>query len=210
MGDGWMMRRWWVVLAYAALVVVVFARRHDIIDWLEQGDAPMGWLFVVAIVLAFVPVVPYKLVIGSLGILYGPLTGAGLSWLATTIASIVIFGLVRYFGQQQGRAYLSRNRHTERLSQLMERKPFMSIALARLLAVFPSLLINVYAALLSIRFTAFITATAIGKIPAMLTFAFIGHELLRDWRTALVTALIYVAFIAMLLIFYRRWERRQA
>jgi uncharacterized membrane protein YdjX (TVP38/TMEM64 family) len=105
--------------------------------------------------------------------------------------------------------YLSRNRHTERLSLLMERKPFTSIALARLLAVFPSLLVNVYAALLSIRFSTFITATAIGKIPAMLTFAFLGHELLHDWRTALGTALIYALFIALLLFVYRRWERRQ-
>ncbi|GMK41931.1 hypothetical protein PCCS19_49900 [Paenibacillus sp. CCS19] len=204
-----MKRQWWVVLAYAVLMGVLFTQRQVIMDWLERGDAPIGWLFVVAVVLAFVPVVPYKLVIGTLGILYGPLTGAALSWLATTIASVVIFGLVRSFGQEQGRAYLARNRHTERLSLLMERKPFMSIALARLLAVFPSLIVNVYAALLRIRFSTFIMATAIGKIPAMLTFAFLGHELLHDWRTALATALIYVIFIALLLVIYRRWERRQ-
>ncbi|MBD3921300.1 VTT domain-containing protein [Paenibacillus sp. PR3] len=204
-----MKRRWWVVLGYALLVGVLLTQRSAIMDWLERGEAPIGWLFVVAVVLAFVPVVPYKLVIGTLGILYGPLTGAAMSWAATTIASVVIFGLVRSFGQRQGRAYLARNRHTDRLSRLMERKPFLSIALVRLLAVFPSLLVNVYAALLSIRFSTFILATAIGKIPAMLTFAFLGHELLHDWRTALGTALVYAAFIILLLIIYRRWERRQ-
>lgn len=204
-----MKRRWWVVLGYAVLVGVLFSQRDAIIGWLESGEAPIGWLFVIAVVLAFVPVVPYKLVIGTLGILYGPLTGAALSWLATTIASVVIFGLVRSFGQRQGRAYLARNRHTDRLSRLMERKPFLSIALVRLLAVFPSLLVNVYAALLSIRFSTFILATAIGKIPAMLTFAFLGHELLHDWRTALGTALVYAVFILLLLILYRRWEQRR-
>ncbi|EFM10490.1 hypothetical protein PaecuDRAFT_2926 [Paenibacillus curdlanolyticus YK9] len=202
------MKVWRVLIAYALLAIILYYYRHDLSAWMENGEAPLWLLFLVATALAFVPILPYKIVIGALGIMYGPWMGALLSWLAANLASVLLFMLVQRYFYRQGRAYLKRYRQTERFSTLLERRPFLIILVARLIPVFPSVLVNIVPAVLSIRLSTFAIASALGKIPAMLTFAFLGHELMSDPQSAVVLLSIYAGFLLAMLAAYWLWQRR--
>jgi len=193
---------------YGALALILLYYRNDVTDWLQHGHAPLWLLFGAATLLAFIPVLPYKLVIGSLGIIYGPLTGAFLSWLASLLASIVLFALIRRYFQEQGRAYLSRFQQVERLSVLMERHPFVAIFMAKLVPLVPSMLVIIYPALLKVRLSTFVIASGLGKIPVMLAFAFLGHELLNDWQSSLLILGAHSSLILLVALLYRWWDRR--
>ncbi|WP_409345408.1 TVP38/TMEM64 family protein [Paenibacillus sp. MBLB4367] len=195
------------ILGYAVAAVVCFFYRSEIADWLQAGKAPPFLLFLIAVGFILFPVIPYKIVIGALGYLYGSLLGALISWLAASAGTVIVYLFVQYFFQKQGRAYLAKFGRLEKLQQTMERHPFWTIVFARMIPVLPQALVNMYSALLSIRLPTYAVASAIGKIPAMLVYAYIGQYLFSDTKKLLVAIGIYAVFLLATYVLYRRWIR---
>jgi uncharacterized membrane protein YdjX (TVP38/TMEM64 family) len=156
-----------------------------------------------------IPVIPYKVVIGLLGFIYGPLIGALISWTAASVASVIIFLLARYLFQQQARAFLTKFGRLEKLHERLERHPFMTILFARLMPFIPQAIVNIYPAILTIRLLPFATASAIGKIPAMLLFAFIGGSLTSNSYNLYISIGVYAVFLLITYLIYRVWKAKK-
>lgn len=197
------MKKWITLALYAAALLSILLYRHELRTLMENVSLPIAGGFALAFLFAFFPVLPYKLVIGSLGFLYGPALGALAAWLAVTTASLLQYTLVRLFFREQGRAALSRFAGLERIGQLMERRPFSVILAARLVPLLPQALVNLYPAFLNIRPVVYITASALGKIPAMLVFAFVGQNLFTDLPKTLTVLGLYVGFLIAVYTVYR-------
>ncbi|MBA2937394.1 TVP38/TMEM64 family protein [Paenibacillus sp. CGMCC 1.16610] len=203
------MKKWFTICMYLVLIITVYVFKDEILHWMQHGDAPLLLIFLAALGFIIVPVIPYKIVIGMLGFMYGPLMGALISWTAASIASVIVFWLARYLFQKQGRAYLSKYEKLEKLQAAIEKNPFLTILLARLIPVIPQAVVNVIPAITSVPVVTFAVASALGKIPAMLLFAFIGSNLFAGTSKLVLSVGVYILFLASVYIVYRVWLKKR-
>ncbi|NGZ75627.1 TVP38/TMEM64 family protein [Saccharibacillus alkalitolerans] len=197
------MKKWITLALYAGALLTILICRGELQALMEDVSLPAAAGFALAFLFAFFPVLPYKLVIASLGFLYGPAAGALIAWLAVTAASLLQYTLVRRFFRKQGQAALARFSGLERAGRLMERRPFAVILAARLVPLLPQALVNLYPAFLNIRPAVYIVASALGKIPAMLVFAFVGQNLFTDLPKTLTVLALYGGFLIVVYAAYR-------
>lgn len=199
----------YVLIFYVLAGIVFFIYRNELSDWMLNEQPAVWIMFLLAVCFICFPVVPFKLIIGMMGFIYGPLLGALISWLAASMASVILFLLVRKSFQKQGRAMLARFPQVEKLSVMLEKKPFMTLVLVRMIPIFPQAVINIYPAFLSVPLVTYAVASAIGKIPAMLVFSFLGNSLFTDWRNTLLVIGIYVIFLSLTYLVYRLWLKER-
>lgn len=167
------MKQWILPVFYASFMVLAFTYRHEIMHWLE-GDPPFILMILLATLLALFPVAPYKVVIAILGYAYGTVGAAVISWFGTTIAAIILYIIVRTLYREAGRRWIDKYSIIRSFTGAVERRPFQSILLARMLPIVPQMAVNIYAGVAAIPFWTYALATGIGKTPAILLYAWLG------------------------------------
>lgn len=190
------MRKWLTVIVYILCIILAFIYRQEILSWLKNGHN-LYLSLLAATVLALLPVLPYKLIIGLFGYAYGSLPGAILCWTATTIAAALVYGGVKYMFREQSISYLSSVAVLEKFTYAVQRRPFASVVLARLAPVIPQMAVNVYAGAAGLPFWSYLGATALGKIPGIALYAFLGGQMLQHPRSAMIAVLVYAAVLAI-------------
>ncbi|WP_246187952.1 TVP38/TMEM64 family protein [Paenibacillus tengchongensis] len=189
-----MMSKWLTAAVYVSAVICTFIYRYDILAWL-RGDHNPALVIGAATLLALIPVLPYKLVIGVFGYSLGAAGGALTSWTATTLAAALMYGLVKHLARNKARAYLATVPALDKFTAAVERQPFAAVVLARLAPVIPQAAVNVYAGAAGLPFWSYLAATSLGKIPGIALYAFLGEELLRRPQHAVIAVLVYAAVL---------------
>ncbi|MBU7319985.1 TVP38/TMEM64 family protein [Paenibacillus oleatilyticus] len=195
-----------LALLYAVMAFLIYRYGEEIVGWF-QSSSDMALVIVAATVMALFPVIPYPVVGGVIGAAFGPVLGAAITWAGSTAASLLMFLFVRYGYQEWGQRMLYRYERLGKLTVLFERNAFLTILFARLIPFLPSIIINAYSALSRVSFAAYAAASALGKIPAMLLFAFVGNTLMTEPGAVWITLGIYGGFLAVTLLAYRQWKR---
>lgn len=173
--------KWFVLLFYIGFVLLVVLYRDELRVWIQEGIRPAVPLMLLIATLAAlmpVPIIPYGVLGGLMAAKYGLALGTLLGWAGTTLAALIMFLLIRSLGTQKARELLSRYRNIDRFTQLVERRPFISFMLARMIPIVPAQAVNLYGAVSRVPFLTFATASALGKIPLMAIYAFAGYQLL--------------------------------
>jgi uncharacterized membrane protein YdjX (TVP38/TMEM64 family) len=109
------------------------------------------------------------------GILFGGAVGGAAAIVGATIGATIIFLIARSaFGE-----HLTRRAGplADKLADGFRADAFHYLLFLRLVPVFPFVLVNLVPALVGIRLSTFIAATAIGIIPAGFAFAYVGAGL---------------------------------
>ncbi|ANF95068.1 VTT domain-containing protein [Paenibacillus bovis] len=161
-------------------------------------------LFAIGLLVGFFPIVPYGIVSGLFGFLYGWFAGGLLSLLCSTLASLLMYGLVK----------LTISPHTPEsqqsvhpFMQQLQRHAFMAIVFARMLPIVPSQLINITCSIARIPWRIFLLATLIGKLPVMFLFSSVGSQFIsHPGRTLLITGL----YLLLMIILYRVYVKYQS
>lgn len=205
-----MVKRWAVIGFYIIVIIAVWSNRTELLAWMRLGDVPVLLILLLVIGLACIPIIPFSVVIGTMGYLYGPLLGALISLIGAWIAALMLYGLFRYALRERGRALLRRYRLMERWTVMVEKHPFRSILLARLMPIVPQVAVNIYAAVVSIPLVSYASASLLGKIPGMLVFAFIGGSVASGWRSLALAVAVYVVFLLVVYGAIRLWKAREA
>lgn len=200
------MKRWLTVVLYAAVLAVIYMYKDELVGWMKQGGAPVPLMVALTTVLAFFPVVPFSVVIGAMGYLYGSAVGALIALTGAWAAACAMYGAVRYFFRDQARERLARIGKMDAFIALTDRHPFLSILLARLTPIVPQYAVNAYAAITAVPFWSYALASFVGKIPGMLVFAFVGGNL--GGSPFMLAGVIagYAAFLLAVLLVYRRFR----
>lgn len=202
-----MLKKISLTLLYIAAAVAIYLFGENIMSWL-QHSTNIPAIILVAILMALFPIIPYPIVGGVIGAALGPLLGALVTWIGSTVASILMFAFVRYGYQDWGNRILHRYQKIDKLTSLFERNAFLAVLFARLIPFIPSFAVNVYAALSRMSFLAYAVASSFGKIPSMLLFVVVGSNAVTHPKSILTTVLIYGVFLAISLAAYRWWRRR--
>ncbi|MCM3341482.1 VTT domain-containing protein [Paenibacillus sp. MER TA 81-3] len=195
------MGKWITVAMYLLVAAGVFNYREEVLAWVagvqSAGDVTMMLeMFLAAALISLFPVIPFGIVGGMIGATYGLWTGGLLNMAASTLGAAVMFLAARYGCAERGRRYMERIAPLQKLNGMMEKNPVMTVLIARTIPILPAAAINIYAALMSVPFISFLVATALGKLPVMLVFAFVGEQLLGDWTRVPMVLLIYAVYLA--------------
>lgn len=201
-----MLKKMILAILYGVLAVLIYLYGNDILSWIHQSHN-LALIMLIAVVMALFPVIPYPLVGGVLGAAFGPVLGGVITWTGSIAASILMFLFVRYGYQEWGSRVLLGNNKVGELTRLFERNAVMAIIFARLIPFVPSFMINIYSALSRVSFGAYTLASALGKVPAMLLFAIVGDNLMREPRNLVWAIGIYVVFISLTVGLYRLRRR---
>jgi uncharacterized membrane protein YdjX (TVP38/TMEM64 family) len=200
-----------MVISYAALAAITIAYRDDWLYWIQNVEGPsLSYMVLLATLMALIPVIPFGIISGLLGVKYGVLLGGIVSVASSTAAAVLMFLWVRYTFKKQGRQYLSRFRQVERFTSLYEQYPFVSILLARLIPVIPAPAVNIYSAVSKVPLIIFISATLFGKMPVLFLFALMGEELVSTPLNSLFIGLVYAVFLGLVLWLHKLWRNRSA
>ncbi|MEX3616323.1 TVP38/TMEM64 family protein [Paenibacillus glucanolyticus] len=202
------MKRWFIPAIYAAVLALGFTYRAEIMDWL-RGEPSLFLMVMLATLLALFPIAPYKVVIAVLGYAYGTIWAAAISWFGTTVAAILLYAAVRALYKENGRRLLGKYAAAEMFTTAVERRPFQAILLARLLPVIPQMAVNIYAGVASIPFWTYTAASAIGKIPAILLYAWMGSGLAEHPAIFAAIAAGLMLVTALGLAKFRRLKARK-
>ncbi|WP_444684222.1 TVP38/TMEM64 family protein [Alkalicoccus luteus] len=203
-----MRQKWLMIALTAGAVLLLWIYRNDLLLWIEQADASsIIPVTVIAVFMSLFPVIPYPIVGGVIGAAYGP-AGALIVWFGSTAASIIFFMMVRYGGfQAGGRKLIAKSKYSDKITLMFEKNAFMVLTVLRMIPVIPSIILNAYGGISRISFFIYSIASAIGKIPAMILFAMIGHSIVTNPIELLYMAVIYIIFLAIVYVIYRRWIR---
>ncbi|MCL6518042.1 VTT domain-containing protein [Alicyclobacillus sp.] len=172
---------------------------------IHQGGATAAVVgFVLIVIVSYVPLLPIPVVAAAMGAVlpYWPALLA--AWAAATLAAISKFWLERLFFQKHVQRVFSRYRGWDALVRFLDKNGFVAVLITRLIPVFPSALINFASAVTGISMGAFSLATALGKLPAIMTFTLAGHHLHGNVWVTVVIVTLYVLIVGWVAIRFRR------
>ncbi|MEC0236640.1 VTT domain-containing protein [Paenibacillus kribbensis] len=167
---------------------------------LDSSSWPI--ILMMSVMLGMVPVIPFALVSGILGIKYGVWGGSGMSVIASSLAAILTYWIFGKGGDgSRKRSSINRlNTWNDRIRN----RAFLFVLIGRMLPFIPAAFINGYAGLFKIPFVPFLTATVIGKIPMMLVFAYVGVSTSSGSLYWVPVLLIYGGFLSGVYMLYTR------
>lgn len=186
-------------LAVLAVVAVVVARRLDV-PALRDTIAGAGvWAplaFVGLQVLLTVPPFPRSLFTLAAGLLFGSGTGSVLAVVATTLAAVAAFGLVRVTGGGIVQRYAHRPPMVWTRRRL-DRSGLLAVVSLRLIPVLPFPVINYAAGLSGVGFLPFAAGTLLGILPGTIALVVLGDAVTGQVPTALVVVSVTCGLLGM-------------
>ncbi|WP_435059908.1 TVP38/TMEM64 family protein [Streptomyces sp. bgisy060] len=132
--------------------------------------------FAVCYALAVTALLPGSVLTASAGALFGLPLGVGAVLVGATAGAALSFGLARWLG----RPVVARHAGSGRLARLdayLTRRGFAAVLLLRLVPLFPFSVINYGAGVAGVRFSSYVTATALGIIPGTVVYTGLGGSL---------------------------------
>lgn len=134
--------------------------------------------FVLIVMQAQIPYIPYFILAAANGIIFGFWPGFIINWLAAITGALMNFYIARMLGQN----WLARHIKPDRLHSIQKislEKGFVSILIGRLIPVIPASLINAAAGISEVKVSTFLVASAIGKLPFVFIYTFLGYEIIN-------------------------------
>lgn len=197
------MKKWPLFLSYLIPLVIGLLNQDSILRWIHDPESPLYFVFVLSIIIAILPIIPFTLFGGIMGIKYGLFLGFFINWIGSLIAALAYYTFARFLLSDFFKKKLEKDTRLRSLQTTMKNNSFGAIFLMRMLPIIPPVLIHIYCALNRISFLPYFWATAAGYIPPMLFLAFGGEKLFADFNVFIIGLILYALFITAVFSGYR-------
>ncbi|MFT4413819.1 TVP38/TMEM64 family protein [Fredinandcohnia humi] len=162
---------------YGMIVLIAFLNREPLWEWLQNSDlSHLPYMFFLAVLFGVIPVIPFSVFAGLMGAKYGVLIGTAINWTGSVGASAIIFLIARYLFVDYFRHYVSRFTKIQRFDEIINQNAFVAVLFVRMIPIVPPPVVNVYSGLSSMLFKTYFVATAIGKVPATIIYAYLASR----------------------------------
>lgn len=145
---------------------------------------------------AFLPFLPLFLFVMANASAFGLWFGFLFSWLGATVGALIVFLLVRKFGQKKLLAVLKRHPKVQKLMLWVEKHGFGPLFILLCFPFTPSAVVNIVAGLSKISMAQYMLAVVAGKMVMIFTISFVGYDikslLTQPFRTAIVGVVIFI------------------
>ena len=220
--DAKAIRALWVSVLLLVLVTAVLAAgksawgqaaTHGLEDWMARYQHS-PWAVVIVILVFCVSALfgaPQFVLIAACVVAFGPVWGSVYSWLATLVSSAMTF----YMGRFIGRFGILRKFTGGRLSRMSDyigRNAFSASFIIRNVPSAPAIVVNMAFGAAGSPFSGFILGCALGIVPKTVLVAMFGtsYAALKkggDWKMAVLMALLALAWLGLMLLARRVYER---
>jgi uncharacterized membrane protein YdjX (TVP38/TMEM64 family) len=200
-----------IIFPITLSIIIIFLgiSQKDLL--LDTVKSDSQWAILISIlfvaILVFIPVVPYVVLAGMIGSVFGIWLGTGISLLGIVLGIMIMFMLSRYGFQEWTQSYLKKYPKIQEYESLFEQNAFIGILLARVIPVIPSPIINIITGLSKVKWITFLSASLIGKLPAIFIFTIAG-SLIGDQKW--ISIIIYVTyFLVIAILTGRKVQKKQ-
>jgi uncharacterized membrane protein YdjX (TVP38/TMEM64 family) len=218
----------WRLLVGGGVVALLLAmaaawRWTDLGQWLDprllaetvRGLNQTAWgapLGLVGFVVASLVAVPVTFLILVSALVFGPVTGALVGLVGSTLSALAGYGIGHYTGR--GAVERLAGSRLERLSRRLARRGILTIVTVRIVPVAPFAVLNLFAGASHLRLRDFLIGTVLGMLPGVLALAVFAKGLLsligRADLSAVALVLSGVLALGGLFWLGRRLLRREA
>ncbi|WP_053361831.1 TVP38/TMEM64 family protein [Bacillus sp. FJAT-27251] len=144
---------------------------------------------------AFLPFLPLFLFVMANANAFGLWLGFLFSWIGACTGAMLVFWLVRKYGQRRMLQFLQRHKQVRKGMSWVERHGFGPLFLLLCFPFTPSALVNIVAGLSKISLHQYMLAVMAGKMVMIFTISFVGHDIrsliTQPVRTAIVGLIIF-------------------
>ena len=172
-----------VFLVLAAVAALLLFPLSDwlmqLLDWIGHHPVLGRLAFLVLFIASTVLMVPGSILVLSGGFLFGFVHGSMLALLSVVIAATAALLVGRGLAREWVRAKLSDHARFDALDRAVQSRGFLVVLLTRLSLALPFNLLNYAYGLSSVELGPYVSGTAVGMIPAVLLYVYIG-SLARD------------------------------
>ncbi|ATD70863.1 MULTISPECIES: TVP38/TMEM64 family protein [Gordonia] len=196
-------------LAAAALVALVLLGSYfiplpsigSVRAWGDDLGPAFPWLFFAAYAVVTIAPIPRSTFTVMSGIFFGPVVGFVGAMIASSIAAVAAFGLVRALGRDRVRPFLKKP-VVKAVEYRLERRGWLAVGSLRLIAACPFSVANYCSALSSVRPVPFTVASIIGMAPGTAAVVMLGDSLTGDTDPLqlLVSGALFAVGIAGLIL----------
>jgi uncharacterized membrane protein YdjX (TVP38/TMEM64 family) len=142
-----------------------------------RGLRGAGVAYVLAYAIAITLVLPATIVTLLGGALFGAWPGAALAWTGSLVGTIFTHLLARYIARAPMKRLFGEHRL---LRQLREHDSVMGLLRLRIMPVAPFATLDYVAGVAGVSLPRLLVATAIGVIPSVVAYAYVGAALIRS------------------------------
>lgn len=181
------------------------------LSWITAGTDVDGWgaymasfgalAFIVAMLATLLqacfPFVPFFVVAGANVLVFGLWQGMAMTYAMTVLGALLAFVMARSGARGFVQRRVERSARLARLNRMLEQHGFAAVLLGRLLFVVPSIAVNWISGLSSMRFSHFLFATLLGKLPVVILESMLGHDLMHWSEHKGRFLLLFALFIAV-------------
>ncbi len=174
-----------LVMVLALLLLPVSEWLLQLLDWIGRHPVLGRLVFLALFVVSTVLMVPGSVLVLSGGFLFGFVHGSMLVLLSVVLAATAALLVGRGLARDRVRAKLADHARFNALDRAVQSRGFLVVLLTRLSLALPFNLLNYAYGLSSVRLVSYVSGTAIGMIPAVLLYVYLG-SLARDLEQLLV------------------------
>ncbi|MED3572444.1 TVP38/TMEM64 family protein [Cytobacillus praedii] len=145
---------------------------------------------------AFLPFLPLFIFVMANANAFGLWFGFLLSWIGSTVGALLVFLLVRKYGQKRMLRFLKKSPKVQKLMAWVERHGFGPLFILLCFPFTPSAVVNIVAGLSKISIAQYMLAVLTGKMVMIFTMSFVGYDIksliTQPARTAIVGVIIFI------------------
>lgn len=145
---------------------------------------------------AFLPFLPLFLFVMANANAFGLWFGFLFSWMGACAGALLVFFLVRKYGQKRILNFVKRHPQVQKLMTWVERRGFGPLFVLLCFPFTPSAVVNIVAGLSKISMAQYMLAVLTGKMVMIFTISFVGYDIraliTQPVRTAIVAVVIFI------------------
>lgn len=200
-----------ISLAVAAGILLLgITQKDQLLTLINEGGTYSIFVSMLMVAICvFVPIVPFPVLAGLIGGIFGTPQGAVITLGGSMIGTILFFFIARYGFKEWAQTKLEQYPQVKEYEEKLNKNAFVAILLVRLIPIVPSPVVNIVCGLSKVNGLVFFIASAIGKMPNILLLSFAGASFSENkWFSfGLYGAYVLIIMIVNYIIMYRKMNK---
>lgn len=157
------------------IIAVGFFQKEELMSLIKAGGSLSILISILLVAICvFFPVIPFPVLAGVIGGVFGTTQGAIISLTGAMIGTMGFFFLSRYGFRDFAQEKLQKYPKVQEYEAFLNRNSFIAILTCRLIPIIPAPVVNIVCGLSKVNWLIFFSASTIGKIPNILILSFAG------------------------------------